>query len=213
MLTLPHNFWTITDRAFIFHIYFPLDEAKIFAPVTFTVTFDLHIWKFNICHNFRTIRGRAFILHMYIPCREVFPVIPKVLILWPWTWILTYISGNSHIRRNFWTIGLLYFTCTFLVLRSFRSYQKFWPLLWPLTFISENFYICRNFLTIKGRVLIFHKYIPCNGPFSSYQKISPCDLWHTYLKTLTFAITFYPLEEGLSYLTCTFLMMRHFCSY
>ena len=80
------------------------------------------------------------------------------------------------------------------------------------------FNLSHNFWTIRDRAFIFYMCIPYKRPFHSYQIFWPCDLDHdlwrpTCLKTFTFALTFEQLEVGLSYSTCTFLVMRHFHSY
>ena len=116
----------------------PCHSYQNFDLVTLNVTFDLHILKFNICHNFSTIRGSAFIFYMYSPCDEAFLFIPNRLTLWPWPWPLTFIPENARYAITFeiLQVELTYFTCTFLVMRLFRSYQSFWPCdlhhdLWP----------------------------------------------------------------------------------
>ena len=50
-------------------------------------------------------------------------------------------------------------------------------------------------------------YIPCDEFW-----LNDLDLWPTYMKTLSFAITFEPLEVELSYFLCTFFVMRPFQS-
>ena len=87
---------------------------------------------------------------------------------------------------------------------SLSSHAKFFDLDHDLTYIlvhvSENL-TCHNFWTIRGRDFICAFLVV--RPFRSYQNCWPChlhrDLWPTYLKTLTFAITFEPLVIGLSY--------------
>ena len=100
---------------------------------------------------------------------------------------------NFNLSHNFWTIrgtvGLWYFTCTFLMMRPFHPYPNFWPCdldrhLWP-SYLKFN--ICYNFCTIRGRAFIF---FVCTflmmRPFCSYPNFWPCDLdcdlWPSFLK-------------------------------
>ena len=68
---------------------------------------------------------------------------------------------------------------------------------------QKNFNLGHNFWPVWGMNFIFHMYIPCEGPFHPYKKFWPsdidCDLWPTYLKTLTLTITFEPFQVGLSH--------------
>ena len=87
-----HNFWIVSDRAFIFHICNSCDKTFSLIPkfldfVTMALTFDLLFLNFNIVNNFWLVRDRAFIFYMCNPCDETFPLIPTVwphdLDLWP----------------------------------------------------------------------------------------------------------------------------------
>ena len=89
---LDHNFWTVRDRAFIFHMCTPYDKTFPSVPnvLTLTVTFDLHFKNFNLDHNFWTVRDRAFIFHMCIPWQDL-SISTKMFDLVILTWRLTYI--------------------------------------------------------------------------------------------------------------------------
>ena len=84
--------------------------------------------------------------------------------------------------------------------------SSFWPVC-----------LSRNYWTIRGRDSIFHMCIPSDKTILSVPKFStlgPYPWPLTYiLKTLTLIITFEPLEVGLSYFTCVFLVTISFCQY
>ena len=84
--------------------------------------------KLNLDHNFLTKGDRALILYKCIPCDNTFLSIPLFLTLWPWPWLLTYFWKNLTLAITLEPkdIGLSYFTCVFLVARSFCRYQYFW---------------------------------------------------------------------------------------
>ena len=84
--------------------------------------------KLNLDHNFLTKGDKALILHKCIPCDKTFLSIPKFLTSWPWPWLLTYFWKNLTLAITFGQkeIGLLYFTCVFLVTRPLCQYQNFW---------------------------------------------------------------------------------------
>ena len=103
---LPWSYlWTITYRAFIYHMCIPCDKTflsvHIFDLVTLTVTFDVHFENFNLVHYFWTVIDMAFIFHMCIPCDNTFPAVPKILTLWPWPWPLTYILKSLTLIITF----------------------------------------------------------------------------------------------------------------
>ena len=81
---------------------------------------------------------------------------------------------------------------------------------------KKNINLGHSFWTIRDRGFRFSMHTQL---IKSFQMV-PRSLtlwpwpWPTFLKTITFLkITFEPLEEGLSYFTHTFLLMRHFSSY
>ena len=71
---LGHNFQTIKDRAFIFHMRIP--GTIDFDLVTLTLKFDLLLKNFNLGRNFQTRSDRAFILHVCIPDDKTFHMVP-----------------------------------------------------------------------------------------------------------------------------------------
>ena len=90
---------------------------------------------------------------MFIPSNGAFQFIPKLFTLLPWPWLLTDISVNfTYAISLSLEVGLSYFTCTFLVMRSFRSCQTKEALamtlieadillvayLWPSLFASDR---------------------------------------------------------------------------
>ena len=75
----------------VFLITIPFNWYQTFHLLTFTVTFDLYLENLNLSQNFKTVTGRAFIFLMCIACAKTFPMVPKVLTLWPCLWPLTYI--------------------------------------------------------------------------------------------------------------------------
>ena len=73
---LANNFWTVSARAFIFHMNIPCDNTflwvPLFYPVTLTLEFDPFFDNFNLANNFWIVSARALIFHMSIPCDETF---------------------------------------------------------------------------------------------------------------------------------------------
>ena len=68
--------------------------------------------------------------------------------------------------------------------------------LWPTFFFLIFFFKsnrCYNFWTTRDRAFLFHMYIPCDEAFLIVPKFLFCDLyrdlWPTFLKTFTLAIT------------------------
>ena len=80
--------------------------------------------------------------------------------------------------------------------------------------VDKNFNLGHNFQTRRGRALILHMCIPCDQTFHMVPQVLTLWPWPwslTYFwKTLTLAITFLPVEVGLSYCTCVFLVTRPF---
>ena len=77
--------------------------------------------------NILTKRDEAFIIHVSILCGKTFQLVPKILTLWPWPWLLTYFWKNLTLALTFEPreIGLSYYAWIFLVARPFCSYQNF----------------------------------------------------------------------------------------
>ena len=121
------------------------------------------------------------------------------------------VATNFNLGHNFWTTRDRHFIFGMhtQLMKPFQMAprsMKLWPSSWPLTYIYKNFNLSHNFWTIWGRASIFHMCIPCEKAFLFISNYWPndLDLWPTWLKTLTFAITFDPLEVGLWYLVCMF---------
>ena len=122
----------------------------------------------------------------------------------------------------FLEVELSYFICVFLGMRPLSSCQIIWPSdlgsnLWPTCLWTLTFAIMYNVWTNRDSAFIFYMCSPCDETFPFIPiYIWPCDfnhdLWPTFLKRLTFTITFEPLEVGLSYFAYRYLVMRHFHS-
>ena len=86
---------------------------------------------------------KAFILHMWITCEKTFLSVPKILILWPWPWLLTYFRKKRNFGYNFWTKrerAFIFHMCiscakTFLLEPNFFT---LWPWPWLLTYFWKN---------------------------------------------------------------------------
>ena len=90
---------------------------------------DLILKKLNLGYNFWTERDKAFILQVCIPCGMTFLSMPKILTLWPWSWLLTYFWKNLTFAITFdpREIRLSYYRYVFLVAWPFCPCQKIWP--------------------------------------------------------------------------------------
>ena len=86
-------------------------------------------------------------------------------------------------------IRLSYYTCWFLVTRSFFSYQKFWPCDLDLDFspnFEKNLTLAITFEPREIRLSYYRYVFLVARPFIPYQKFWPCDLdldfWPTFEK-------------------------------
>ena len=112
----------------VFLMTIPFNWYQTFDLLTFTVTFDLYLQNLNLSQNFKTVTGRAFIFLMCIACAKTFPMVPKLLTLWPLTVTFDLYLENFNLGHNFWTVwdrALLYFTCVFLMTRPFNLITYF----------------------------------------------------------------------------------------
>ena len=146
---------------------------------------------------------------MCIPYDEAFPFIPKFLTLTV-TWPLTNISENFIYAISFelLEVVLSYFTWPFLVMRPFHSFPNFGPCdldrdLWPTYLNILSFAV--SFEPLEAGLLYFTFTFTFFViiSFCSYQKFwhcdLHCDLWPTYLRIFTCAVTFEPLKVVRSY--------------
>ena len=87
---LANIFWTVSDRALIFHMNIPCDMTFPWIPLFFTLwplpwSLTHFFENFNFANNFWTVRSRALIFHLSIPCDENFPWVPLFFTFWPWS--------------------------------------------------------------------------------------------------------------------------------
>ena len=72
-----------------------------------------------------------------------------------------YMSQNFTLSIPFehLEVGLLYFTCTFLVMFTFSFISKrltLWPLTWTIDLVPQNITMCNKFWTIRGKAVIYN---------------------------------------------------------
>ena len=82
---LANNFWTVSDRAFIFHMIIPCDKNFPWVSLFFTLlpwpwSLTQIFENFNLVNNFWTVNARALIFHMNISCDKTFPWFCHILI-------------------------------------------------------------------------------------------------------------------------------------
>ena len=117
-----------------------------FCPVCLSVYLSVCLWlsvmslwqkkKLNLGHNFWTVRDRDFIFVIYTQLMKPFQMTPRSMTLWPsaWSWSMTYFSKKKKKKKKKKTltfaitfelleVELSYFTCSFLVMRPFWSWQ------------------------------------------------------------------------------------------
>ena len=136
-----NNFWMVSDRAFIFHIYIyiPCDKTFPLIPKFLTLWLGplrLTYFKKNFNQGYisLTIRAGALVFHMYIPHGQTYNFWPWLLTLtfdllfekhYPWLYLLHCKEQGfdiSHADFFWWD---LYFDTILLTL---------WPWLWILTY-------------------------------------------------------------------------------
>ena len=152
----------------------PCHSYHKFGLVTLTVTFDLHILKFDICHNFSTIRGSAFnftctllVMRPFYSYQIVWPC-DLDHDLWPLYLKMQYMPLFNHYRSSFHISHL------HSLLWGFSVHTKAFDLVTlTMTFDlhTQKFNICHNFWTIRGRAFTFHMYIPCDEAFTFILKL------------------------------------------
>ena len=76
-----------------------------------------------------------------------------------------------------------------------------------------NLNLCHNFWIIRSIRFISGMHNELWNPCKLHQGQWPCDLWTAFLKTLTFTITFEPIEVLVLYISCAFLVMMLIHSY
>ena len=124
------------------------DGTINFEHVTLTMTFDLLLKNFNIGHNFLILWDKVFIFGMCVPYDKAFPMVPKVLNVWPWLLPLTDFWKTLTFCHNFFILGHSYLACVFLITRPFPQYRKFWHVTLNVTFdlLLKNFKIAPTHL-------------------------------------------------------------------
>ena len=141
LLNLGYNFWTKSDRAFIFNTHMSVPNL-----VTLTSTFVL-LKKKNLGHNFRTERDRVFIIGMGIPYGKTFLSVLKFLIPWPWPPNLTYFWRKKlNLCIKFWTKRDCAFTLRMDIScgKTFLSISIFYP----VTLTSDLSKFCQKHFTM-----------------------------------------------------------------
>ena len=72
---LANNFWTVSARALIFHMYISYDKTFPWVPLFFTLWFWpwslTHFLNFILANNFWTMSAKAFIFLMNIPSDKI----------------------------------------------------------------------------------------------------------------------------------------------
>ena len=76
-----------------------------------------------------------------------------------------------------------------------------------------NLNLCHNFWIIRSIRFISGMHNELWNPCKLHQGQWPCDLWIAFLKTLTFTITFEPIEVLVLYISCAFLVLMLIHSY
>ena len=91
--------------------------------------------NFNLCHNFPNhYRYGSHSTQVYSLWQDL-SLGTNCFALWPWPWGLTHFRKTLTLAITFIQeeIGLLYFTCTFLVTRLFDMVPQLFLSLWPWT--------------------------------------------------------------------------------
>ena len=103
-LNLGYNFWMVSTRALIFHMYVLYDKSFPWVsnyltswpwPRRLTYFFK----NLNLGYNFWMVSTRALIFHMCVPYDKTFLWVPQFLTSWPWS--LTYFSKNLTLATTF----------------------------------------------------------------------------------------------------------------
>ena len=128
--------------------------------------------KLNLGYNFLTNWDKAFILHMWMPCEKTFLPVPKILTLWPWPWLLTYLclKKKLNLGYNFWTKrdrAFIFHMCIFCAKTFLLETNIFNLVTLTLTFdlLLKKRNLDHNLWTRSDRVLILHTSIPCDKTF------------------------------------------------
>ena len=132
---LANNFWTVSAKAFIFHMNIPCNKTFPLVPLLLTLwswpCSLTHLKKkiFNLVNIFWTVSARALIFHMNIPCDtcKTFPWGSLFFTLWPLPCSLTHFLKTLTLPIPFqqWVLELWYVTWIFPVIRYFRGYHYF----------------------------------------------------------------------------------------
>ena len=144
---LSHNFWTIKDRAFIFHICIPYEETCPFIqqiltlwPWPWPLTYILVSENLTYVITFEPLEVAVYYFICTFLVKSPFRSYQNC---WPHDLWLTYLKTLTFaITFKPLVVELSYFTCTFLVIKAFLFISKVltfppWPS--PLTYMSENF--------------------------------------------------------------------------
>ena len=88
---LTNSFWTVSDRALIFHMSISCDKTFPCVPLCF----NLWPWPWSLTHFLKTltllITFEQWVLELWFPCVTTFLWVPLFLFtLWPWPWSLTH---------------------------------------------------------------------------------------------------------------------------
>ena len=128
---LPYNFWTVSLRAFIFHMNSSCD--KTFSCLPWFLTLWPRPWSFTCFWKTLTFLitfeqwELKLIFHINIPCEKTFLWLPLFFTLWPWLWGLTHFLKTLTLPINFerWVLDMWYFTWVFLEIRPFSGFIIF----------------------------------------------------------------------------------------
>ena len=127
--------------------------------------------KLNLGSKFWTKRDWAFILGMCISCGKTFLLVPKILTLWYWPWLLTYFWKNLTLAITFEPkeIGL-YGRHGYSLWKDLSVCTKvFYPM--TLTFNFDlplkKFKLFISIVTERDGAFILSMDIPCGNTFLS----------------------------------------------
>ena len=97
--------------------------------------------------------------------------------------------------------------------KSYIVVSIFMPVQWNCKKKCLNLNLCHNFWIIRFIRFISGMHNELWNPCKLHQGQWPFDLWTAFLKTLTFTITFEPIEVLVLYISCAFLVIMLIHSY
>ena len=148
--------WTVSARAFIFHMSIPWDKKRpgipiIFTRVTMTLEFDLLFENFNIANNFWIVKARALVFQMHTCCGKTFPWLSPIFISVTLTLELDLRFENFNIANNFWIViaRALVFHMHICCGKTFPwlpTVFTLWPWAWSFSYFFKTYHVNKNFI-------------------------------------------------------------------